>query len=86
MENIGVGGELLKVVMLEDIECLDFWFKKGEIYKALDGDKTDVEALSGTILVRQPNSPKHRDWWCQVDKSLIGKKITLIENKYAKGE
>ena len=41
----------MKVVMLEDIDGRDFWFKKGEICKALDGDKTDVDALSGTILV-----------------------------------
>ena len=76
----------MKVVMLEDIEGEKFSFKKGEIYKALDGDETGVKALNGAILVRQPNSPKGRDWWCQVDKSLIGKMITLIENKYVKGE
>ena len=74
----------MKVVMLEDIDSRDFWFKKGEICKALDGDKTDVDALSGTILVRQPNSPKRKDWWCKFDKSLIGKKITVIKNKYVK--
>ena len=71
----------MKVVMLEDIDSRDFWFKKGEIYKALDGDKTSVDALHGKILVRQPNSPKHKDWWCQFDKSLINKKITVIKNK-----
>lgn len=70
--------------MLEDIDGRDFWFKKGEIYKALDGDKTGVDALSGTILVRQPNSSKRKDWWCQFDKLLIGKKITVIKNKYVK--
>lgn len=32
----------MKVVMLEDIDGKDFLFKRGEIYKALDGDKTDV--------------------------------------------
>ena len=43
--------------MLEDIDGKEFWFNKGEKYKALDGDKTDVEELSGKILVRQPNNP-----------------------------
>ena len=33
----------MKVIMLEDINGKDFWFKKGEKYKALDGDKTDVK-------------------------------------------
>ena len=76
----------MKVVMLDDVNGVgvDFSFKKGEIYKALDGDETGVDALSGTILVRQPNSPKGKDWWCQFNKSLIGEKITVIKNKYAK--
>ncbi len=68
----------MKVVMLEDIDGKDFWFKKGEIYKALDGDKTDVDELNNKILVRQPNSHKKKDWWCKFDKSLLGKKITII--------
>ena len=72
--------------MLEEVNGVgvDFSFKKGEIYKALDGDETGVDALSGTILVRQPNSPKSKDWWCQFDKSLIGEMITVIKNKNAK--
>ena len=72
--------------MLEDVNGVgvDFSFKKGEIYKALDGDEIGVDALGGYILVRQPNSPKGKDWWCQFDKSLIGEKITVIKNKYVK--
>lgn len=68
----------MKVVMLEEIDGVGFWFKKGEIYKALDGDKTDVEALKGKVLVRQPNSPEKKDWWCTFSKEFIGKKITII--------
>ena len=64
--------------MLEDIDGKDFWFKKGEIYKALDGDKTDVGELKGKVLIRQPNSPKKKDWWSMFSKELIGKKITII--------
>lgn len=63
--------------MLDDIDGKDFWFKKGEKYRALDGDKTGVEELSGKILVRQPNSPK-KDWWCTFDKSCIDKQIAII--------
>lgn len=76
----------MKVVMLEDINevGVDFSFKKGKIYKALDGDKTGIDVLGGTILVRQRNSPKGKDWWCQFDKSLIDKKITVIKSKYVK--
>lgn len=68
----------MKIIMLEEIDGKGFWFKKGEKYKALDGDKADVKELSGKILVRQPNSPKKRDWWCTFDKSLVGKKIAII--------
>ena len=68
----------MKVVMLEEIDGKGFWFKKGEIYKALDGDKTDVEALKGKVLVRQPNSPKKKDWWYAFSKGLVDKKITII--------
>lgn len=68
----------MKVVMLEDIDCKGFGFKKSEIYKALDGDETDVEELKGKILVRQPNSPEKKDWWCTFRKELVGKIITII--------
>ena len=76
----------MKVVMLEDVNGVgvDFSFKKGKIYKALDGDETGVDALNGTILVRQPDSPKGKGWSCQFDKSLIGEMITVIKNKNAK--
>lgn len=69
----------MKVVMLEDIDGKDFWFKKGEIYKAIDGDNTSVEELKGKLLVRQPNSPKKKDWWCTFNKDLVGKKITIVK-------
>ena len=68
----------MKIIMLEEIDGKGFWFKKGEKYKALDGDKTDVNELKGKILVRQPNSPEKKDWWCTFDKSLVGKKIAII--------
>lgn len=69
----------MKVVMLEDIDGKDFLFKRGEIYKVLDGDKTDVNELNGYVLVRQPNSPKRKDWWCKFEKELVGNKITIIK-------
>lgn len=64
--------------MLEDIDGQKFCFKKGERYKALDGDKTNVEKLSGKILVRQSNSPKKHNWWCTFDKTCLGKQIAIV--------
>ena len=63
----------MKVIMLKTIKGKKFSFVKGEKYKALDGDETGAEELSGKILVKQPNSPKGRDWWCTFDKSCTGK-------------
>ena len=69
----------MKVVMLEDIDGEGFLFKCGGVYKALDGDKTSVNEFNGCVLVRQPNSPKKKDWWCKFGKELVGKKIAIIK-------
>ena len=68
----------MKIIMLEEIKGECFSFKKGEKYKAIDGDELASEELKGKILVRQPNSPKKHDWWCTFDKSCIGKQIAII--------
>lgn len=65
----------MKAIMLETIKCEEFSFIKGQKYKALDGDGLGVEELAGKILVKQPNSPKGKSWWCTFDKSSIGNKI-----------
>ena len=68
----------MKVIMLKTIKGKKFSFVKGKKYKALDGDETGAERLSGKILVRQPNSPNKRNWWCTFDKSCIGKMFVII--------
>lgn len=68
----------MKVIMLETIEGKEFSFAKGEKYKALDGDGTGAEELNRKILVKQPNSPTGRDWWCTFDKSCMGKVFAVI--------
>lgn len=75
-----MGSEVIfiKVIMLEELRGESFCFKKGEKYKALDGDKLASDELSRKILVRQPNSPKKHDWWCTFDKSCIGKQIAIV--------
>lgn len=67
------------VRMLKEIGNDKFTFKKGVVYKFLDGDETGVQELKGKILIRQPNSPKKNDWWCIVDKSEIGRTIEIVE-------
>lgn len=65
------------VRMLKEIGNDKFTFKKDCVYKFLDGDETGVQELKGKILIRQPNSPKKKDWWCMVDKSAIGEIIEI---------
>lgn len=68
----------MEVIMLETVEGKQFSFVKGKKYKALDGDETGAKELCGKILVRQPNSPKKKDWWCTFDKSCVDKKFIVL--------
>lgn len=68
----------MKVIMLETIKGEQFSFKKGKKYKALNGDKIGIKELCGKILVRQPNSPKKKDWWCTFDKSCDGREFAVL--------
>lgn len=67
----------MKVIMQKSIEGEGFSFIKGQKYKALDGDGLGAEELRGKILVKQPNSPKGKDWWCAFDRSCIGEIFKL---------
>lgn len=67
------------VKMLKEIGNDKFTFKKGSVYKFLDGDEMDIKELRGKILIRQPNSPNKKDWWCTFDKSEIGRSIEIVE-------
>lgn len=66
------------VIMLDTIKGEDFSFTNGEKYKALDGDEIGIKELEGKILIRQPNSPKKINWYCEVDKSCIEKLLIVI--------
>lgn len=68
----------MRVEFLKTIKNKDFAFKEGHSYEAIDGktisyfddDGNTVynEDLKDSILVRQPNSPVNKDWYCIVDK------------------
>lgn len=64
--------------MLKTIKGNNFSFLKGEKYQALDGDEIGTEDLVGKILVRQPNSPQNKNWWCSFSKEDINKMIVII--------
>lgn len=68
------------VKILKDIGNEQYTFQKGELYKSLDGDKTNVKELKGKVLIRQPDSPKKEDWWCAIDKSENGNIFEVLED------
>lgn len=63
----------MKVIMLKTINGNRFSFAEGEKYKALDGDEVGLSELTGKLLVRQPNSPKGKNWWCLFPKTEMGR-------------
>lgn len=67
------------VKFLKDIGNDDFTFEKDAIYEHMDGDEMDVKQLKGCVLIRQPNSPKNHDYWCQMDKTEIGITIEVVD-------
>ena len=71
----------MQVIMLKTIRGKRFSFAKGKKYKSLDGDETGIKELCGKILVRQPNSPKEKDWWCTFDKLCVGRILVFDGGK-----
>lgn len=67
----------MKVIMLKTIKGQGFSFAKGERYKALDGDEFGRTELTGKLLVRQPNSPKGKNYWCLFPKTEMGRAFKL---------
>ncbi len=67
----------MKVTMLKTIKGPEFSLAKGEKYKALDGDEFGHAELTGKLLVRQPNSPKGKNWWCLFPKTEMGRAFKL---------
>jgi hypothetical protein len=68
-----------KAKFLKELSCEQFTFQKGKKYKCLE--ETSVPELQNFILVRQPNSPKGKDWWCQIPKADIGSLLELHDQK-----
>ena len=58
------------VEFLIDIKGKEFSYKKGKRYCSLSDSKEGE--LEDKILVRQPNSPKKKNWWTIFSKSDEG--------------
>lgn len=72
----------MKVVMLEDIDGKDFLFKRGEIYKALDGDKTDVNNWMDMFLLDNPIVLKGKIGGASLKKNWLAIRLQLSNDFY----
>jgi len=65
------------VEFLKDINGSGFKFEKGKHYPS------DICRLRNSneesIIVRQPNSPKKKNWWTKFPISEIGESLKVIE-------
>jgi len=72
-----------KALFLKTVATDEWEFKQGETYSCLVGkvDKRvkDIPEMNDMILIRQPNSPKGKDWWSKFPKAEIGKTIELCD-------
>jgi hypothetical protein len=67
------------VEFLEDVEGGDFKFETGKHYVSME---SPTKELKDCILIRQPNSPKKKNWWCRFDKKSIDKIFKVIEGSW----
>lgn len=66
------------VEFLETINGKDFSYEKGKKYVSMD-DLTEDE-LKNKVFVRQPNSPKNKNWWTKFNKSDNGIVFRIVDN------
>lgn len=66
------------VEFLETIKGKDFSYETGKRYVSMD-DMVEDE-LKDKVFVRQPNSPKNRNWWTEFKKSDEGVLFRTIDN------
>lgn len=64
------------VEFLENITGENFTYEKGKRYVSIDDFKEDT--LKDKVFVRQPNSPKKRNWWTEFSKDSNGKIFRII--------
>lgn len=66
------------VEFLQTVKHKDFAYEEGKRYVSIDEfvDST----IKDTILVRQPNSPKNKDWWTRFPTSSDGVLFKTIDD------
>ena len=67
------------VEFLETINGKDFSYEKGKRYVSLSQQMNNKN--EDIVLVRQPNSPKNKNWWTEFPKSAINKNFKILEDE-----
>ena len=67
------------VEFLKDVTGEDFSYEEGKRYCSMD-DLTE-EDLKDFIFVRQPNSPKRRNWWTKFPQSSNGDLFRVLNEE-----
>lgn len=66
------------VEFLKSVGCKDFDFEQGKRYVVMD-DLTE-DNLKNQIFVRQPNSPKNKNFWSKFPKSCVGDILKVLND------
>lgn len=67
------------VEFLEDVKGEDFQFEVGKHYVSMESPTME---LKNCILIRQPNSPKKKNWWSRFSRDSVGKVFKVIEGTW----
>jgi len=69
---------IIMVQFLKTINGKGFSYENGKRYASLHQQVNNKN--EEVVLVRQPNSPKSKNWWTEFPKSSIGKDFRILED------
>lgn len=67
------------VEFFETITGKDFSYEKGKRYASLHQQMNNK--YEDIVLVRQPNSPRNKNWWTEFPKTAIGRDFKILEDE-----
>jgi hypothetical protein len=67
------------VEFLKTITGKDFSYEKAKRYVSLHQQMNNK--YEDIVLVRQPNSPKNKNWWTEFPKVAIGRDFRILEDE-----
>lgn len=68
------------VEFLKDIKGEEFTYEKGKRYVAMTDLHLSNPELKGKVFVRQPNSPKKRNWWTEFPETATDDVFRILDD------